>query len=136
MWTMLALSILITISPELRSQNKDFWVNQLKSLSVDLRINALQKLKELRYPDTVNPISRSLQDQSSEVRFHAVRALTNIATKDAKSQLKSQLNVESDPYLKSEIRRGIRAVDAVLKKQAEEAAKALEKAKEKAKAKP
>jgi HEAT repeat protein len=132
MWTTILISLIIQISPELLSQNKNFWMEQLSNPSVDIRINALQKLGELRFPDTIEAMTRSLKDPNSEVRFHAIRSLAKIPLEEARFQLQLRFHEESDPYLKSEIRRSMSAIDEVLKKQAEEAAKEAEKkAKEK-----
>jgi HEAT repeat protein len=102
-------------APELLSQNKDFWIHQLRADSPDLRINALQKLAELRQPDIVPQLSDVVRDDSTEVRFQAIRAITKIPTEEGRKILQNQLSEEKDPYLLSEIRRSIQSVDENLK---------------------
>ncbi|MBN8554117.1 MAG: HEAT repeat domain-containing protein [Deltaproteobacteria bacterium] len=101
--------------PELLSQNKDFWISQLRSDSVDLKINALQKLGELRQADIPAKLSDVVRDSSGEVRFQALRTLAKIPNADSLKVLQDQLGEEKDPYLLSEVRRSIQSVEENLK---------------------
>ena len=123
----LMFSLLVALSPELLQQNKDFWIEQLRNSSVDIRISALQKLGELRNPTSIAQIAKTLQDSNSEVRFHAIRALAKIPNDETRFELQSHLHLEEDPYLKSETRRSIKAVDEILQKLAEKEAEKLKK---------
>jgi len=105
------LSMLISLSPHLLEQNRDFWHYQLESSSIDLRISALQKLGELRFIESLPYIIRSLSDSNSEVRFYAIKAMAKLPSEESKIELQTKFQVEKDPYLKSEIRRSIRVMD-------------------------
>ncbi len=110
-----------TVDPQYFSQNRDFWLNQLKSPSADLRINALQKLEGIHDVQTVPLIAEILKDEKSEVRYRAIRTMSKIPTAEGLELLKSRLNEESDPYLKSEIKRSMRAIEDALALAAEKA---------------
>ncbi|MDB5038517.1 MAG: hypothetical protein JWQ35_2045 [Bacteriovoracaceae bacterium] len=131
----LILSILLPLvpSPELLSQNYPLWVEQLKSSSPDLRINALQKLSELRQAETLSKMARLLSDSDSDVRFTAIRLIGRIQTEESANYLKANLEKEKDPYLASEIKRDIRSIEDTMKAAEKEKEKAAALAEEKAK---
>lgn len=110
----LSLSLL-GLAPEAQIQNRDFLVGQLQSSLVELKINALQKLAELRYSDTVASISPLLQDSNGDVRFNAILALTRINNEEALAAVTQALNSEKDPYLKSELRRSRKSIEDSMK---------------------
>lgn len=103
------------------SQNSAFWKSHLRSESVDVRINAIQKLAELKEETTPQVISRLLTDKNSEIRYHALRALAKFPTEAVYERLSQHRKVEKDPYLKSETRRSMSAVKEVLDRNSEKA---------------
>lgn len=118
--------------PELLSQNYDLWVEQLKNPSPDIRINSLIKLSELRKPETLSKMGELLADSDSDVRFTAIKYIGKIQTEESQNLLKASLEKEKDPYLISETKRNISAIDYTLKTAAAEKEKAAAKAEEKA----
>lgn len=129
----LIISLGLTLVPpaEALSQNAELWTRQLRSDSVDLRIQALKKLAELRQPSTLSKIADSLSDLSPEVRFQAMRALTRMPNSESLSALQSHLTQETDPYLLSELRRSAKSVEDSMKGAQEKAEKATLKNAEK-----
>lgn len=109
-------------SPELLSQNQSYWIKQLQNPSPDLRMNALAVLGELKDPDTVDRIASTLSDREPRVRFYAIQALAKIVSDSSARALTARIDAESDPYLKSELRRASKSVDDLLKAQASKAA--------------
>ncbi len=109
--------ILGALAPELTSQNYNLWVEQLKSPSPDLRINALLKISELKQPDSIAKMSELLTDSNSEVRFMAIRMVGKTQNPDALNFLKERLDSEKDPYLLSEIKRNIKGIEDYVKDQ-------------------
>lgn len=124
-----------TIPAEALVQNKDFLVRQLQNSSSDLRINAAQKLGELRYPDTLSAIAELAKDPVPEVRFNAIQSLSKFSNQEALEVLATSFSSEADPYLKSEIRRAKKYIEDILKADAERTEKAAAKAASKAKSK-
>ena len=120
-------------APELLSQNYSLWVEQLRSNAPDLRINALQKLSELRKPETVSKMAELLGDVDNEVRFTAIRLVGRVQTEESANFLKGALEKERDPYLVSELKRNIKAIEDSFKAAELEKEKAAAKAEEKAK---
>lgn len=124
------------LPPEtLYSQNRDFWIEQLKNPSVDVRITAVDKLGELKLPETIEALSGALRDENADVRFHTLRSLTKIPSEAGLLALNAYVNDENDPYLKSEARRSIRLISDTLKA-AEEKAKEKELKEKEAKESP
>jgi len=127
----LIFSLAINFSPEASLQNSEFLVQQLKNDSSDLRINALEKLGELKYAETIPAIADRASDPVPEVRFAAIRALAKFANQPALDALNSSFSSETDSYLKSEIRRSKKSIEDILKaevdRQEKEAAKAARK---------
>ena len=109
---------------ELLNQNKDLLFEQLRSSAPDVRINALQKISDLRFPDGPAKLMELLTDPDAEVRFMAVRLVGKNQNPESLKALQGLIAAEKDPYLLSEIRRNIRSIEDTIK--------ALEKAKEKA----
>lgn len=103
------------VPPEAIMQNKDFLVRQLQNASSDLRINAVQKLGELRYPDTLSSLGDLAKDPVPEVRFAAIQGIAKFSNQEALDVLNSKFSNEADPYLKSEIRRSIKSIEDFLK---------------------
>jgi HEAT repeat protein len=123
MMSALLFSLLISVSPDLTTQNKDYWIGQLSSSSAQLRINALQTLSELKYPDTISAIAERLKDDDSQVRFAAIRALSMIAHPDSLASISNALDQEQDSYLKSEMRRGKKSLEDLLKQETNDSPK-------------
>ncbi len=117
------LGLLVSVSPDLTSQNKSYWMGQLSNSSAQLRINALQTLSELKYPDTISSIAERLRDEDPQVRFAAIRALSMIAHPDSLSAISGALEQEQDSYLKSEMRRGKKSLEDLLKQETNESPK-------------
>jgi|GEM_PF-3987031 len=90
------------------TQNLDFWISQLKSSSIDLQINALEKLPEINNPKATPDIIESLQSPNAEIRYYAAVALAKLPTHEGLAALADRLVVEKDVYVKSEINRSIR----------------------------
>lgn len=127
---MLALalfSVLQLPSPEQLDQNKSLLEQQLQSSSPDLRINAIQKLRDLRFSDSLPKFLPLLDDVDSLVRFETIRAISKIQTQEAITALQEAQKKEKDPYLLSEMRRSIRSIEDFFKSQEEAAQKALKK---------
>jgi HEAT repeat protein len=131
----LLLSIALTLipPPELLSQNYELWVEQLKNPSPDIRITSLNKLSEIRKPETLAKMAECLGDSMPEVRFTTIKLFGRIQTEESAKFLKTALENEKDPYLVSELKRNIRAIEDGLKAAEKEKEKAAEKAEEKAK---
>ncbi len=104
-----------TPAPELLEQNKAFLENQLSSPSPDLRISAVQKLRDLRFPDSLGKFAPLLDDVDPEVRYEVIRSIGRLNTPEALSTLQSVLQKERDPYLISETKRNIRGIEDTLK---------------------
>jgi len=105
---------------EVLQQNRDFLLHQLENSSPDLRINALNKLSELRQPQaTIKPIAKLLDDPNMEVRFSAMRAITKMPNDEGLAILKEKVGKEGDPYLASELRRSIKSIEETLKASAD-----------------
>jgi HEAT repeat protein len=102
-------------APELLEQNKAFLENQLSSPSPDLRISAVQKLRDLRFPDSLGKFAPLLDDVDPEVRYEVIRSIGRLNTPEALSTLQSVLQKERDPYLISETKRNIRGIEDALK---------------------
>jgi HEAT repeat protein len=120
----LGLNLLSVPPADALSQNSELWARQLKSDSVDLRVQALKKLAELRQPATLPKIADALSDLSPEVRFQAMRAMTRMPNADSLNSLQLHLNQETDPYLISELRRSVKSVEDSIKQAQEKAEKA------------
>lgn len=122
-FTLISFLGLTLYSPEAVVQNRDFLVDQLRNSSSDLRVNALQKLAELKYPETIPNIAALSRDPSADVRFAAIQALAKISTQAALDALNSSFSNETDSYLKSEIRRSKKGIEDLLKAETERAEK-------------
>lgn len=120
----LGMSLITLPPPEALNQNSELWTRHLKSESVDLRIQAVKKLAELRQISTLPKIAEALSDLSPEVRFQAMRALTRMPNSDSLASLQSRMNQETDPYLASELRRSIKSVEDSIKLAQEKVEKA------------
>ncbi len=114
--------------PQLLEQNKNFWESHLQSPSVDMRKNALLKLRDLRLPDSLLKIQPLLNDPQAEIRYEVIRSISKINSPETVEMLKTALEREKDPYLLSELRRGIRSIEDALKAAEAEAQKAADKA--------
>ncbi len=118
---LLAFNLIIsTPTPEALSQNHDFWIAQLQNNSPDIRMNALDKLGELRNPSSIPKLSESLQDPDARVRFHAIQALSKFVLPEALTALQARVPkggapLESDPYLAAEVRRAVKSIEDVQK---------------------
>ncbi len=123
---------LLTLPAEASLQNRDFWIEQLKNSEMQIRINAAEKLGELKYPEAIEPLGTLSQDQVPEVRFAAIQALARISNQQSLDILNQKFNAESDPYLKSEVRRSIKSIEDLMKAEQERLEKAqLQKSKKK-----
>src|SRR4051812_36397685 len=78
-------------NPELLNQNLDFFVHQLKSDSPDLKINALDKLGDLKNPAAIPAMAEALQDANPEVRYHAIRGLSKSPMPEALAALQDRV---------------------------------------------
>lgn len=124
----LSLALLQTPAPELLNQNYPLWVEQLKSKSADLRINALYRISELKEPDSLAKMSELMSDENSEVRFNAIRLVGKNQNEEALNFLKAALEKEKDPYLVSELKRNIASTEDYLKEQEKKKQAEAEKA--------
>lgn len=103
------------------NQNYRFWLAQLKNSSVDIRINALEKLAEIKKLEAVPYIAQNaLNSSEPEIRYHAARSLARLPSQDSLAFLGEQLRNEQDVYVKSEISRSIRSLKAYFEKIAPE----------------
>jgi len=119
----LLLSMTIGVSPDLTNQNKDYWMSQLRNPSQQLRINALQKLSELKFVDSISAMAERLRDEDPQVRFAAIRALALIPRPESLAALNAALPEEQDSYLKSEMKRGKKSLEEILKLETNDTAK-------------
>ncbi len=99
-------SLLLTLNFS-SNQNLEFWVRQLDNQSVDLRITACQKLKELRNRKSIPYLAKALQDRSSLVRYHAAISLGSHLHRQSLEALAKRFEIEEDAYVKGEIRRNM-----------------------------
>lgn len=106
----LLLFSLITASAPVanRDQNFDFWVKQLRSPLVDVQVNALEKLAEIKNPNAISEMARSLNSENADVRFHAAESLAKIPNQQSLDALGERSRIEKDVYIKAEINRSIR----------------------------
>jgi len=103
-----------------RDQNIDFWINQLDSESVDLNINAIEKMAELQDPKALSYLASALRTAGPEVRFHIAKALSRFPTEAVATQILGPAQAaEKDVYIKAEINRSIRFIRDYLNKQQE-----------------
>ncbi len=109
------------LSTPAQSQNTEFWVSKLQSSSLDLRINALTRLAEIKDPISIEPIQTLLNDSEAEIRAAAARALGRFPYEDSLKALEAALSSEKDSYVKSELNRSIRGLRQTFKKQEEKA---------------
>lgn len=116
MYAILLASTLILTNNIDTTQNEAFWIEKLQASSLDLKINAIQKLAEIRESQSFRAIARVLSDQNSEVRYYAIRALSKFPTQESLNLLQTHLSSEPDPYLKSESKRSIRSIQEILNK--------------------
>ena len=101
-------SFLLTFSLDFSSNhNLDFWWKQLESRSKDLKISACQKLKDIRNPRSIPYLSKALQDKDPIVRYQAAMSLGSHLDTRSLEALSKRFDVETDNYVKSEIRRNI-----------------------------
>lgn len=104
----IVFSLLLTFSLSFSSDhNLDFWWKQLEGNSRDLKISACQKLKDIRNPRSIPYLSRALQDQDPLVRYQAAMSLGSHLDTRSLEALSKRFDVETDNYVKSEIRRNI-----------------------------
>jgi len=118
----------MAVPEESIKQNLDFWGRQLKSESTDLKINALYKLWDIRSPESLSYLTEALKNSDPEVRNLVIRTLSRVKDPSTIEVLHQQQKIETNPYLKSEIKRSIKAVEELLA--------SSEKAKEKTKKAP
>lgn len=111
--------LLGTISPEDTAQNLDFWEEQLRSESPDLRLNAVLRLDGIGSPKSVEALSKALDDPNETVRFAVIQTLAKIPTELGLQNLNAHLARERDPYLTSETKRSIQSITEFLKAAAE-----------------
>ena len=121
-----ALILTLIPDPTQVEQNKIFWEQQLQNTSPDLRMTAVLKLRDLRFADTLSKIQPLLKDPDADVRFEVIRSVGKLSTTEALDVLKAALSEEKDPYLVSEMRRGIRSIEDTMKAADEAAKKATE----------
>jgi HEAT repeat protein len=75
----------------------------------------VQKLRDLRFPDSLGKFAPLLDDVDPEVRYEVIRSIGRLNTPEALSTLQSVLQKERDPYLISETKRNIRGIEDALK---------------------
>jgi HEAT repeat protein len=114
LWILSSLILTSEIPPAAFEQNLELWTSQLRNPSVDIRINAIQRLAELKSIQSVPSLGQLASDSSSEVRFHAVQALAKIPHADSLAVLKTQFSKESDPYVRGEVRRATSSLEKML----------------------
>ena len=103
-----------------RDQNIDFWINQLNSESMDLNINAIEKMAELQDPKALDYLASTLRTAGPEVRFHIAKALGRFPTEAVATQILGPAQAaEKDVYVKAEMNRSIRFIRDYLNKQQE-----------------
>lgn len=102
-------------APELLEQNKLFLEAQLSNPSPDLRINAIQKLRDLRFSDSLAKFIPLLDDPDPEVRYETIRTIGRMTTPEALAALQGLGQKEKDPYLLSEAKRNIRLIEEAQK---------------------
>lgn len=100
-----------------RAQNVDFWVKNLSSSSLDVRIISLQKLAEIRNDSSLPAIAQSLQAPNPELRFYAAKSLSKFLNEAALQILSDHLATEKDVYVKAEVNRSIRKIQEVIERQ-------------------
>ena len=118
-------SFVSLLDPSLLSQNREFWTAHLKNSSPDIRITSVQKLMELSASSTISAIGELLKDPEAEVRYYAAQALGNLFMPESLLILQSAIQKETDPYLRSEMKRSVKKIDVALKKKVEEEERAL-----------
>jgi len=102
-------------------QNLPYWLSALESRNLDLKLNALFKLQDLRDPTAIPSIEKLLSDSEAEVRAGAARALGRFPYDQALRALEAKLPGEKDSYVRSEMNRSIRGLKATFKKQEDKA---------------
>lgn len=102
-------------------QNLAYWMNALESRNLDLKLNALFKLQELRDPTSIPAIEKLLSDSEAEIRAGAARALGRFPYDPALRALEAKLPGEKDSYVRSEMNRSIRGLKSTFKKQEDKA---------------
>ncbi len=102
-------------------QNLDYWVSSLESRNVDLKLNALFKLQDLRDPAAIPAIEKLLSDSEPEIRAGAARALGRFPYDPALRALEAKLPAEKDSYVRSEINRSIKGLKSTFKRQEDKA---------------
>lgn len=105
-----------------QNQNLEFWSRNLRNPSLDIRINAIQKIQELKSSESAAALTESLSSPDAEVRAAAARALGKLPYDNALVALESKVGQETDSYVKAEINRSIRGLKQVFQKQEEKAA--------------
>lgn len=98
-------------------QNSDFWISQLNNRSIDLQINALQKLGEIRVSKAIPALQRSLDSGEASVRYYAAMALGRYTYQESLEVLSNRLVKEEDVYVKAEIRRSLSRLKEYFEKQ-------------------
>lgn len=89
------------------NQNLDFWFRQLQGDSVDLKINALQKLGEIRDPSSLPYLREAISMSDPKIRYYAAAALGRHTFEESMEILSEALVKEKDVYVSGEIRRNI-----------------------------
>jgi HEAT repeat protein len=116
----LFLSLQIFMSPapieNFTQQNLNFWVNILESPQIELRMNALKVLSDLKSPAAVPNIERLFQSEDARLRYQVAWALGRIPDSSSQTALARQLPKEQDSYVKGEINRSLRLLRDVFER--------------------
>jgi len=118
LWTLISSTASQAQNPY---QNLPYWMSALESRNVDLKINALFKLQELRDPNSISAIEKLLSDTDAEIRAGAARALGRFPYDTALRALEAKLPGEKDSYVRSEMNRSIKGLKSTFKKQEDKA---------------
>lgn len=119
-YALLLIAQLSTPIDEYRNQNYDFWIQQLRSSSVDIRTNAMQKLVEMKDERAVREIKRFFESEEPILRYQAAVSLGRIYSEASLLALSNHVNEEDDVYIRSEMERSINRLKEVFEKNAEE----------------